>query len=483
MTALNRRQFLAGAAVVVAFDGLTGRWLTAAAAQGGSFAGVPPLDGLLLTDTAARGADARDEGNIVTQTPAAVLRPGSARDVAAMVRFCRQRGIKVAMRGQAHTTFGQGLTPGLLIESSALASIHSIGSEGAEVDAGVLWHDLITQADQVGLTPPVITGYTGLSIGGTLSVGGISPAYRDGAQIDHVRALEVVTGTGERLVCSPDRHRDLFDVVRAGLGQCALITRAWLDLVPAPPMARTYQLAYTDNATFFRDQRALLRRGELDRVFTLWAPAGDGLIYILNAVKYFDPADPPDDGRLLRGLSVPPSAAVRQDASYLDTVLAVDQVYAAYQAAGWDRLIKPWFDVWLPDATVEPYIGAVIPTLTPRDVGATGFVLLIPARRSSLHAPLLRVPGATDWVYLFDILTSSAAPGPDATFTQEMLARNRRLFEKARAAGGTRYPIGSIPFTRSDWVRQYGDAWPSLTALKRRYDPDGILTPGPGILP
>jgi FAD/FMN-containing dehydrogenase len=33
------------------------------------------------------------------------------------------------------------------------------------------------------------------------------------------------------------------------------------------------------------------------------------------------------------------------------------------------------------------------------------------------------------------------------------------------------------------WVRQYGDAWASLTALKRRYDPDGILTPGPGILP
>jgi FAD/FMN-containing dehydrogenase len=33
------------------------------------------------------------------------------------------------------------------------------------------------------------------------------------------------------------------------------------------------------------------------------------------------------------------------------------------------------------------------------------------------------------------------------------------------------------------WVRQYGDAWAPLTALKRRYDPDGILTPGPGILP
>jgi cytokinin dehydrogenase len=483
MSALSRRQFLAGAAVVVAFDSRGGRWLAAADAQSGSFARVPPLDGVLLTDAAARAADAGDEGNIVTQTPAAVLRPGSARDIAAMVQFCRPRGIKVAMRGQAHSTFGQGLTPGLLIESSALASIHSVGPKGADVDAGVLWHDLITRADQMRLTPPVITGYTGLSVGGTLSVGGISPAYRDGAQADHVQALEVVTGTGERLVCSPDRNRDLFDAVRAGLGQVGLITRAWLDLVPAPAMARTYQLAYTDNATFFRDQRTLLRRGELDRIFTLWVPAGNAFLYILNAVTYFDPAAPPNDSRLLRGLSVAPSAAVVQDATYLDTVLAVDQAIAAYQAAGWDRLIKPWFDVWLPDATAERYIGSVIPTLTPLDVGATGFMLLIPARRSSLRAPLLRVPGASDWVYLFDILTSSAGPAPDDTFTRSMLARNRRLFEQARAAGGTRYPIGSIPFARADWVRHYGDAWAPLTALKRRYDPDGILTPGPGILP
>jgi cytokinin dehydrogenase len=69
---------------------------------------VPPLDGRLLTDIATRSADAHDEGNIITQTPAAVLRPGSARDVATMAQFCRPRRIKVAMRGQAHTRFGQG---------------------------------------------------------------------------------------------------------------------------------------------------------------------------------------------------------------------------------------------------------------------------------------------------------------------------------------------------------------------------------------
>ena len=49
--------------------------------------------------------------------------------------------------------------------------------------------------------------------------------------------------------------------------------------------------------------------------------------------------------------------------------------------------------------------------------------------------------------HLFDILTSSAGPGPDAAFTQQMLARNRRFFEQARApaARATRAPTEIAP--------------------------------------
>lgn len=62
-----------------------------------------------------------------------------------------------------------------------------------------------------------------------------------------------------------------------------------------------------------------------------------------------------------------------------------------------------------------------------------------------------------------------------------MLARNRRLFERARELGATRYPIGSLEFDPTDWKRHYGDLWPELVKRKRRYDPNNILTPGPGI--
>lgn len=108
---------------------------------------------------------------------------------------------------------------------------------------------------------------------------------------------------------------------------------------------------------------------------------------------------------------------------------------------------------------------------------------MFPLRRSSLTRPFFRLPDAAgdDWVYLLDILTVSAAPGRDPGFVETMLARNRRLFEQAREAGGTRYPIGALEFTTRDWRRQYGPLWNEFRQRKQRFDPDNILSPGSGI--
>ncbi len=86
----------------------------------------------------------------------------------------------------------------------------------------------------------------GTVVGGTLSVGGIggaSPHY--GAQVDTVLELEVVTGAGRRIRCSPGRHLELFQAVLAGLGQCAVLVRATLRLLPAPSRVRHYRLGYS----------------------------------------------------------------------------------------------------------------------------------------------------------------------------------------------------------------------------------------------
>jgi len=335
----------------------------------------------------------------------------------------------------------------------------------------------------LGFRPPTLTGYLGLSIGGTLSVGGISTTYREGAQVDRVRQLDVVTGEGDLVTCSAGQNRDLFEMALAGLGQCGIITRAVIDLVPAFALARVYTLNYTDNAAFFADLRELLARGELDDLYNFGLPDGaGGWIYQMTAAKLFNPGAPPDDQHLFQNLSLPASSLTVTDVPFLNYVLQVDVVIDFFRQIGlWDDVQHPWFDVFLPDRSVERYVGDVMSTLTPEDVGPTGFLLLFPHKRSRFTRPLLRLPASDEWVYLFDILTAAPVPGVDPVFQSRMLARNRRLFELARRVGGTRYPIGTLPFSQADWVQQYGDQWSRLVRLKHRFDPGRILTPGPGI--
>lgn len=482
---LARRQFLAGvvgATAVLGFNPVTRRWVSVAHASS-PFEAVPHLDGDLLFDAASRAADSSDAGNIVHETPVAVLRPGSVADIQKMILFSRRFGIHVAARGQGHTTFGQGLVRGgVVIETATLSTIHSITPAAADVDAGVLWRTILNQSVPMGLAPPALTGFTGLSIAGTLSVGGISSSYAEGAQVDRVQEIEVVTGAGDVLRCSRRQNRDLFDVVRGGLGQCGIITRAVIDMIPAPQLVRAFSLTYSDNAVFFKDLETLVEREELRDLLVMWVPNGSGgFLYALTAGAYFNPPDTPDNAHLLRDLSVDASAVPFADVPYFPYITNVDNAIDGLIAAGlWTNTIHPWFDVFMPSNTVERYVAEVLPTLTSADVGPTGFFLMIPHKRTRPSSAFLQLP-PTETVYLFDILTANAAPGPDPAFVAQMLDRNRRLFEKARDMGGVRYPIGSIPFDHPDWVRQYGGHFEEFERLKDKFDPDRILTPGPGI--
>jgi FAD/FMN-containing dehydrogenase len=482
---VSRRGILAGlgsAAVVFGFDPVARRWISVAEAA--AFDRLPPLDGSIVTDPTLLEPYATDTGSMVHNPPIALLIPGSVRDIQKMIRYCRRHRIKVAVRGQGHTTFGQSTAlGGLVIDMATISQIHSISTTRADVDAGATWKQVVSAAVPLGATCPVLTGYINMSIGGTLSVGGISPNNRRGAQVDRVRELWVVTGEGELECCSARHKADLFEAVLAGLGQCGVIVRVVMDMIPAPEKARTFLLNYLDNEVFFADLRTLVDREEFDGVYMQGGPDGaGGWVQQINAIKYYNGATPPDPNHLLRGLSQPPSAAAVVDQSYLDQVNAVDVIIDFFKAAGlWHGVLHPWFDTWLPEDEAESFVGDTLAGLTPEDVGPTGFLLLFPLQASKFTRPLFRVPKHSRYVYLFDILTAAAAPGPDPVFEQKMLARNRDLHDQAVLLGGNRYPIGSVEFDKHDWRRHYGEAFNDFKRAKKRYDPDKILGPGPGI--
>lgn len=486
---MDRRDLLVGAAAgaaLVAFDKAGGGWLTAAQARGAPDADpLPDLDGTLYLDHTTRVASSRDMGKLERVLPWAVLSPGSVSDIQKMVRYCRDHGIKVSQRGQHHSMHGQSLSPGLVIERGVLNDVHEVTPTTITVDAGIMWKEILLETLPQRVRPRVLPGFAGLSVGGQLSVGGCPMIGQHGGTVDSVRALQVVTGAGDLVECSETENVELFEAMLGGLGQCGIITRATLDAVPAHAMARTWLPTYPDAASMFADMRTLHERGEVDEVYHVsFPPASPVFAYQLNVTKYFDPGDEPDTAHYLRDLRYPHVLAAPQDRTYYEWATYVDGLIGVMIATvQWERLAKPWYDVWLPDDAVDAHVTRIVENLKPDDVGAGGFVLIFPHIRSKMTRPFYRVPdgGAHDRIWLFDLATTSLTPTRDPAYAERMIARNRAWFEEARDVGGVRYAIGALDFDRADWERHFGAAWPEFERRKRHYDPDNIMTPGVGI--
>ncbi|WP_406193777.1 FAD-binding protein [Kitasatospora sp. NBC_01560] len=511
-SALPRRGLLVGAAATVigwntagrswavaGTDGTTGPDGTAgaggeagSAASPPAFAALPPLDGSVVADPATLARFGGDFGHLVTTAPRAVLRPGSVRDVAAVVGFAHRHRIPVAMNGQSgdgvggaselesHSSYGQAGAPGgIAVDARGLGRILSVTPGRAVVEAGVTWAQLTDAALAQGWAPPCLTDFLHLSVGGTLSVGGIGGAvHRYGLQVDTVESVDVVTGTGRLVTASPTANRDLFDAVLAGGGQAGIIVRATLRLVRARERALVFNLFYDDLAVYLADQERLMteRRFDLQVGEVVRNAAGTGWRYKVEAVAHYDGAAVPDRAALLRGLRCVAAETTVVDQTAREYAFRVDGFAGYLKAAGLWEQPKPWLSLFLPASTTAAFMREAEALLTPADLGA-GLLLFHPYRTDRLTRPMAVMP-AEPVAWHFDLL-SFPAPGADSAAA---LRRNRLLYDRAVALGGKRYLVGAIPgMTRTDWRRHYGTRWAAAVAAKQRYDPAGILTPGQGI--
>jgi FAD/FMN-containing dehydrogenase len=478
---ISRRAFLKGGlagAVVLGFDPLGRSWITASSAQTG--VELPPLDGVLLTEPTSLTAAADDFGHIVHRQPVAVLKPGSVEDIIRMVQYARQQRLSIGARGQGHTAFGQSqVEAGIVIDMSTLNTPPLVIDDRVEVRAGVMWHTVLSATLPDGLRPPILTGFLGLSVGGTLSVGGIDGgSYRFGAQVDNVLELQVVTGEGGLEICSASQNHDLFEAALAGLGQCAIIIRATLQLVLAETNARVFLLFYPDLPTMLRDERLLINDGRFDSVvgFVVPSPVG-GWVFFIEGARYFTPPVVPPNADLLAGLSFIPGFEQITDVPYFDFADRVGPQIEALKANGRFELPHPWFDVFVPDSEIDDYAGEILSTLTPDDLGPDFPILFFPLKSEHFTRPLLRVPDENVF-FLFDILRT--APD-DPAVVNRMVTSNLELFERARDLGSKHYTISAIPLSQHDWQQHFHPFWGQLESAKRHFDPDNVLTPGPGI--
>lgn len=394
---------------------------------------VPELAGALVTDKNTLRWAAQDFGDVVHQLPVAVLRPGAATDISTVVRHAHKHGLQVTPRGQGHSTAGQAQTlGGIVVDMNQLNDIHEVGPDRVIVDAGAKWSDMLRATLPSGLTPPVLTDYLEITVGGTLSVGGLGgTTHRYGALTDNVLSLEVVTTSGEVVNCGPHENRDLFDAVRAGRGRNGIITRATLRLVSAPETVTWHKLRYDTVNQLVADQQHLISTEAFDYVEGQLKLRDGHRVAVLEAVTFNDVSAGHGqfDGLAFRDVD-------SQSASYWDFVNRVAEGESLMREAGlWDSP-HPWCNVLVPSKAAAELLHHAEAELSPDLYSDFGLVLAYPFRTDRITTPLLALPKAE---VVFLVAALRYAPNNASEVVTAMQNANDVLVTKALQAGGTLY--------------------------------------------
>jgi FAD/FMN-containing dehydrogenase len=221
---------------------------------GGSFRGE-----LVLPTSPGYDTARRIWNGAIDRRPACIARCRGTADVAAAVRFARDRDLEIAIRGGGHNVAGTAVCDdGIVIDLSAMRAVSVDPVERtALVQGGALWGDVDHETQAHGLaTTGGIVGHTGVA--GLCLGGGIGWLMRKhGLAVDNLVEAEVVTAEGEIVRASADDHPDLFWALRGGGGNFGVVSSFRFALHPVGPtvMAGPVFWAAEDTAEVLRFYR------------------------------------------------------------------------------------------------------------------------------------------------------------------------------------------------------------------------------------
>ncbi|HEX2240265.1 MAG TPA: FAD-dependent oxidoreductase, partial [Actinomycetota bacterium] len=173
----------------------------------------------------------------IDRRPALISRCRGTADVIAAIRFARDHGTLVAVRGGGHAVAGHALCDdGVVIDLSLMTGSRvDPVAQTIRVEGGCLNEHLDRESQAFGLatTSGIVshTGVAGLTLGG-----GIGHLMRKfGLSIDNLLSCDVVTADGEFLVASAQENAELFWGLRGGGGNFGVVTSFEFQLHPLGP--------------------------------------------------------------------------------------------------------------------------------------------------------------------------------------------------------------------------------------------------------
>ncbi|HEY3004438.1 MAG TPA: FAD-binding oxidoreductase [Kribbellaceae bacterium] len=413
---------------------------------------------------------------MVDRRPGTIARCASTADVAAAVRFARDRGLELGVRCGGHSVLGLGVPEdGLMLDLTPMGAVRvdparrrawvQGGALLGALDRESLPHGLATTAGNVSHT-----GVGGLTLGG--GMGWLARQF--GLACDNVVSYEVVTAAGEVIRVSADEHPDLYWGLRGGGGNFGVVTEFEFQLHPVVTDALVVELYVgLDQApALLRGWRDLSTDAPRQATFTAWVgssgPAeleGRPAAYAGLVWAGTDPAGAEPLVRALRGLCRPVAERV-EPMAYVDLQRMDDTV----EGHAFRRYWKGHFLRELTDDAVDAFLlrgapdghGDPLPNASLQAYGGAIADLPDDATAFSHRAARFEFVTATRWT----------DPGEDAV----RMAAARR-YGDSLAPYGTGMYVNALSDEGAAGVRQ---AYPAhklarLTALKDAYDPDNVF--------
>lgn len=449
---------------------LTRRWPTRGRSQAAltSLArelGVPALS----RREAARMADEFpaspniDFGKFIKRVPELVLRPKDQGQLSECLHLCVARNLPMRIRAAGHSSGGQTLADeGAVIDLRWLKRIIADDGQRVRVESGLWWLELCTHLRTSGRRPPILIDNWRTSVGGTLAVGGFGDtSHRDGLQIASVRELVLMTLDGTRQRVRPGD--DLFDWSLAGCGQLGVITEVVLDTVTRGYDLDARVLAWPSLERFLDDMRLVVHERRFDwlRARLTWAPGvpvaaaaghtSDGATRAHDFTGLGASLGARDTVDLFAKSVEPPDPRWAFASPGVEVILPVDPIGIAGAHAIARRVVEIGLAPYLPNGSS---------------------IMVLPGG-DALRFPMAPLPPSE--------LAMMVAIRPELPLSEvpRFLPALRAITDLALEHGGRIYIMGLAP-TRPDWLQvQLGqERYQRLVALKRKWDPDGLLNPG-----
>ena len=204
--------------------------------------------------------------------PEAVVYPGTAEEIAAVLRLANEERFAVTPRG-AGTGLSGGSIPaagGLVMVLTRLNRMVEISGDDlyAVVEPGVITADLAAAAAKRGLLyPPDPASQTVSTMGGNVAenAGGLR-GLKYGVTKHYVLALDVVTPQGETLHTGAVTVKcvtgyDLTQLMVGSEGTLGVVTRIWCKLVPMPEHKESMLATFDDMDDAARSVAAIICSG------------------------------------------------------------------------------------------------------------------------------------------------------------------------------------------------------------------------------